>query len=134
MSFNVPRQNGHMRKIQIARALPSAASDPRCNTNCGSSVDGTMAVNMAFHQFFRHVAFLTRLESRRAPSCRNIDPHWRCRPVPTAEATACAGRVDHDGFDSDTTPRIERSKDFAVLTKKLDARKGGQDLRAALRP
>jgi hypothetical protein len=28
---------------------------------------------MAFHQFFRRVAFLTRLESRRAPIYRKID-------------------------------------------------------------
>jgi hypothetical protein len=46
--------------------LPSAALDPRCNTNCGSSMDGTVAVNTPFHQFFRRVAFLTRLVSRKA--------------------------------------------------------------------
>jgi hypothetical protein len=32
-----------------------------------------VAVNTAFHQFFRRVAFLTRLESRRALTHRKID-------------------------------------------------------------
>jgi hypothetical protein len=97
-----------MRKLQIARALSSAASDPRCNTNCGSSVDGTVAVNMAFHQFFRRVAFLTRLESRRAPIYRKIDtlvmrPGANDKPLPSKNESRAirsprtvfaSGRVD----------------------------------------
>jgi hypothetical protein len=58
-------------------------------------VDKTVAVNTAFHQFFRRVAFLTRLKSRRAPTYRKIDTHWRCgagandKPLPVKERNAC---------------------------------------------
>ena len=34
--------------------------------------------------------------------------------------------VDLGWFDSDTAPRIERSTDFAVLTKRLDAKRAGR--------
>src|SRR5260370_30542600 len=80
-------------KLQIPRALPSAASDPRCNTYCGSSVDGTVAVNTAFHQFFRRVAFLTRLRLRRALTYRKIDAHWRCGPVPNDKPLPVKERI-----------------------------------------
>src|SRR5260370_26735499 len=69
-------------KLQIPRALPSAASDPRCNTYCGSAVDGTVAVNTAFHQFFWRGAFLTHLKVGRALTYCQIHAHLRCAPVP----------------------------------------------------
>ncbi len=40
--------------------------------------------------------------------------------------------VNHGLFDSDTAPRIERSTDFAVLTKRFDARTGRRERQEAL--
>src|SRR6267378_6911318 len=71
MSFNVPRQNGHMRNSENR----SRFAFSRSGANCGWSVDGTVAVNTKPYEYFIVLYFWHALELRKH-DCES-DTHQR---------------------------------------------------------
>ena len=135
-------------KLQIARALPSAAPA----INCGWSVDGTVAANTKSYEYFIVLYFWHALELRKCRLRNRYPSDRRCgagasgkqrrqrtnhvqflrgtvvrlrprgaRLYPQGCSVDLADPFIVVRFASRHCPRIGRSTDFAVLTERLGA-------------